>query len=373
MALIYEYNTLIASRKISDDKGQRSIVSHLQKLQEQLQGYVPASQKKLWFNFRNRKNKSHTVTPRGVYIWGDVGRGKSMLMDLFYRNLPLEKKRRLHFHAFMTEIHGQLHAWRQLHTENAEQGDPIPSIAGEIAAESYVLCLDEFQVTDVADAVILSRLFGELIDLGVVVVTTSNLPPESLYTDGLQREYFLRFVRLAESRWDIMELAGQQDYRLKHLRSMNQVYFTPLGEQADNFMNSAYADITCQADKEKIRMDVGGRIIILHGHGDVCWSNFSELCEQPLGSADYLEIAREFHTVMLSDIPVMPPEMRNEAARFVKLIDALYDHHVKLICSAEAPPDQLYVRGDTAFEFKRTASRLAEMQSEQYFATPHVA
>lgn len=371
MPLLNAYHTLVERQELTEDTGQIAVLVQLQALLTQLEGYAPPAQKKRWFSFG--KTAAPATFPRGVYIWGGVGRGKSMLMDLFFQHVPLPHKRRVHFHAFMMEIHAELHAWRQQHNADAREQDPIPPLARRLARDSAVLCLDEFQVTDVADAVILSRLFGELLTLGVVVITTSNLPPGSLYRDGLQRELFLKFVALVEAQWDIIELASPKDYRLQYLKSMQQVYVTPLGGAAEAFLETAFASLTCHAQKEQIDVPVSGRTLALQGHGDVAWSSFSELCEQPLGAGDYLEIAREFHTLLLSDIPLMPPEMRNEAARFVKLIDALYDHRVKLICTAAAPPEALYTHGDTAFEFQRTASRLAEMQSEQYFASPHIA
>ncbi|MBI1330712.1 MAG: cell division protein ZapE [Alphaproteobacteria bacterium] len=300
--------------------------------------------------------------PKGLYLWGDVGRGKSMLMDLFFAVAPDLPKRRIHFNAFMQEAHSAIHAARQ--RGDAEE---IVVVAKEIAASAMLLCFDEFQVTDVADAMILGRLFQQLFDLGVVIVATSNTPPERLYQGGLNRQLFLPFIALIKARMEVFELNGKEDYR-QGFDDGGRTYITPLGKAADAQMDAAWASITHNARPAATSLTVLGRKLpVPAAAGMVARFSFHDLCEAALAAGDYLAVARAFHTVLLDRIPVMGPERRNEARRFMHLIDTLYDERVRLVCSAAAVPDGLHPEGDGADAFRRTASRLTEMQSAEYW------
>ncbi|GGB31594.1 cell division protein ZapE [Tistrella bauzanensis] len=309
--------------------------------------------------------------PRGLYLWGGVGRGKSMLMDMAFRAAPVAPKRRVHFHAFMLDIHARLHAWRTTGDQDREP-DPLPRIADAVAAEARLLCFDEFQVRDVADAMILGRLFTHVLARGVFVIATSNRPPEDLYLDGLQRDRFLPFIRLVRDSLEVMELVADRDYRLDRLTLM-PVYHVPADASARRALDEAFSDLAGGAAPARAVLDVSGRRIeVPMAAGGVARFGFADLCAKPLGAADYIEIARQHHTVIIDGIPAMGPEKRDQAARFVTLVDELYEHRVKLVCSAAAWPDDLYPAGDGSFEFARTASRLAEMQSKEYLALPHL-
>ena len=310
--------------------------------------------------------------PQGLYLFGGVGRGKSMLMDLFFAAAPVERKRRVHFHAFMLEVHERLHRWRA--KDVAERGgkDPIPPLAMKIADEAWLLCFDEFQVTNIADAMILGRLFGAVLERGVVVVATSNTAPGDLYAGGLQRELFLPAIRMLEERLDLLELDGDVDHRRARIKGMT-VYHQPLGAVATAALDAAFARLTDGAAGAPATLRVQDRAFTLPraAHG-VARASFAELCERAVGAADYLALATHFHTLVLDDVPALGAERRNEARRFLTLIDALYEHRAKLICSAAASPDALHPAGGHAAEFRRTASRLIEMQSADYLATPHL-
>ena len=304
---------------------------------------------------------------QGLYIHGPVGRGKSMLMDLFFAAAPVADRRRVHFHAFMLEIHDRLHRRRQARAE----ADPIGPVAREIAAEARLLCFDEFQVTNIADAMILGRLFQGLFDAGVTVVATSNTRLQDLYAGGLQRDRFLPAIALLRARLEEVALDGPADYRRDRIRGM-AVYHSPLGPAAAAALDRAFAELTEGAGAEPLAIAVQGRSVTLRAAArGVGRASFRELCEAPLGPADYLAIARTCHTLVLEGVPVLTAERRNEARRFVTLVDALYEHRAKLVCSAAAPPDALHAAGDHAAEFRRTASRLHEMQSAEYLASPH--
>ena len=312
--------------------------------------------------------------PAGVYLWGGVGRGKSMLMDLAFDEMAIGPKRRVHFHEFMIETHARLRKARE-----SEEGDPIEPVAEEVAEEAKLLCFDEMQVTNPADAMILSRLFGKLLEQGVKVVTTSNRPPSDLYKGGLNRELFIPFIELIERRMLVVEVNGPTDYRLDRLTGV-EVWHVPNGPEATADLSRAFFQLTDYPveDRAKVpseELDVGGgrSIHVPKSLKGVAVFSFSRLCGEPRGAADYLAIARRYHTVILVGIPVMGPEMRNEAARFVTLIDALYEHKVKLLAGADAEPSGLYPLGDGSFEFQRTVSRLEEMRSAEYLAEGHGA
>jgi cell division protein ZapE len=310
--------------------------------------------------------------PAGVYLWGGVGRGKSMLMDLAFAHIAVHPKRRVHFQEFMLETHARLRKVRE-----REEGDPIEPVAEQIAAEAALLCFDEMQVTNPADAMILSRLFGKLLEHGVKVVTTSNRPPRDLYKDGLNRELFVPFIALIEQRMLVVPVNGPTDYRLERLSGV-EVWHVPNGPEATAALSQAFFQLTDYPVEDRARVPAedievgGGRTLhVPKSLKGVAVFSFRRLCGEPRGAADYLAIARRFHTVIVVGIPVMTAEMRNEAARFVSLIDALYEHKVKLLASADAEPEGLYPAGDGSFEFQRTVSRLEEMRSAEYLAQGH--
>ncbi|HEX8841522.1 MAG TPA: cell division protein ZapE [Sphingomicrobium sp.] len=310
--------------------------------------------------------------PAGVYLWGGVGRGKSMLMDLAFDHIDVQPKRRVHFHEFMIETHHRLRDARQ-----SEEGDPIEPVAEAIADEARLLCFDEMQVTNPADAMILSRLFGKLLEQGVKLVTTSNRPPRDLYKTGLNRELFLPFIELIEQRMLVVEVNGPTDYRLDRLEGVD-VWHVPNGPEATAALSQAFFQLTDYPVENRAKvpseeLDVGGgrKLHVPKSLKGVAVFSFKKLLGQTRGAADYLAIARRYHTVIIVGIPVMGPEMRNEAARFVTLIDALYEHKVKLLAAADAEPSGLYPSGDGSFEFQRTISRLEEMRSAEYLAEGH--
>lgn len=307
--------------------------------------------------------------PKGLYLWGGVGRGKSILMDLFYENVSSVPKRRVHFHAFMLDVHARVFQLRQ---DPTNTGDPLKDVAKQIAKETTLLCFDEFQVTDTADAMILSRLFRKMFERDIVVVATSNRPPGDLYLGGLNRDLFLPFIDLLVDRCAVLHLDGDTDYRLEQLRDIG-VFHTPLGSESARELTDAFHRLTAHERGEPVTLQVQGRTIeVSNAAAGVGQMTFDELCARPLGSADYLAIAESFNTLIVSGIPQMGPEKRNEAKRFTTLIDALYEHKVNLICSAESGPNDLYPDGHGAFEFSRTVSRLMEMQSPDYMALGHI-
>jgi cell division protein ZapE len=318
----------------------------------------------------------------GLYLWGGVGRGKSMLMDLFFDEAPITWKRRVHFHEFMGGVHDMLGEWRKMddrarkrsewHVRGAGD-DPIAPAAKRIASGASLLCFDEFQVTQIADAMILSRLFDALFDEGVTVVATSNRHPDDLYTDGINRPLFLPFVEILKSNCDVFELNADRDYRLDRL-SEAPVWYTPLDAASEAALDRAWDRLTLGAQPQHCTLTVKGRKLeVSREAAGVARFTFEELCARPLGARDYHTLGANFHTVILARIPLLSPENRNEAARFVTLIDELYEARVKLVASAAAEPDALYPSGDGSFEFQRTASRLHEMRSTEYFAEAHRA
>lgn len=315
--------------------------------------------------------------PKGLYLWGGVGRGKSMLMDLFYDDAPVQPKRRVHFHEFMQDVHGRIAEWRGLSDRDRRRrreyvkgagDDPIPPVARALIARSRLLCFDEFQVTDIADAMILGRLFEALYAEGIVVVATSNRFPDDLYKDGINRQLFQPFIEELKSRMELFELNGGVDHRLRQLEAA-PVYYCPLDTDAELAMDDAWDRLTTCAVPQSCTLVVNGRELVVEREAaGVARFSFEELCARPLGAADYLAIARRFHTVLLDRTPRLSPDKRNEAKRFVTLIDTLYEARTKLVMSADAEPQDLYPAGDGAFEFERTASRLIEMRSHDYLA-----
>ncbi len=360
------YRRRCAEGKLEADPAQLLAAEKLQSLHNAL---ARRGASRAGGNWRERLGLSHRALPetQGLYIFGGVGRGKSMLMDMFFAGAPVERKRRVHFLAFMLEVHEALHAWRK--TAN---GDPIPALAAAIAAESRLFCFDEFQVTNIADAMLLGRLFAALFDEGVVVVATSNTAPDDLYKGGLQRERFLPFIALLKEKLDILELDGETDYRRLRIRDL-ALYHTPLGDAASQSLAEAFARLTDGATPAPTTLIAQGRDVPLaKAAKGVAWLSFDDLCRQPLGSADYLAIATHFHTVLLDGVPVMTRDDHNAARRFMTLIDALYEHRVHAIVAAQDVPDRLFAAGIGAEDFRRAASRLLEMQTREYLRQPHL-
>lgn len=353
------YQAALAAGKLRPDPVQAKVVAALEDLARRVES-VPAGRLAFW-----RSSPAADYT-RGIYLHGPVGRGKSMLMDMFFVALAESKKRRIHFHAFMIEVHQALHAWRQ---QSGHGADPLPKIAQEIADRYRILCFDEFQVTDIADAMILSRLFGALFAAGVTLVATSNTAPESLYAGGLQRANFLPFITLLKQHVEVLNVAGERDYRLDFLRG-HQVYFTPLGAASSAGLADLFAGLAANAALETMIVPVQNRAVAFSrtAHG-VLWSDFAELCGRPLGAADYQAVSTTFRAVLLDGVPQFQAEQSNEAIRFITLVDSLYEAKVKLALAAQAQPEALYpAAGQYAAMFQRTASRLYEMQGTAYLA-----
>ncbi|QSR21169.1 cell division protein ZapE [Hyphomonas sp. KY3] len=367
--VLEKYNARIESGQLTPDPVQATAAAALNDLEHRLANRKTGG----WFS------KAETVT--GLYMWGGVGRGKSMLMDLFFESAPVEARRRVHFHEFMAEVHDRLDAWRKLSQDDRKRSewrvkgagdDPIAPVAKQIASEASLLCFDEFQVTQIADAMVLARLFEALFDMAVTVVATSNRHPNDLYKDGINRPLFLPFIEHLKAHCEILELASERDYRLDRLIEA-PVWYSPLGPESEAALDRAWDRLTLGAEPQHCVLTVKGRKLeVQREAAGVARFTFEELCARPLGSRDYLAIAANFNTVILSGIPTLGPENRNEAARFVALIDALYEAKIKLVASAAAEPESLYPEGDGSFEFERTASRLHEMRSTDYLSEARV-
>jgi cell division protein ZapE len=368
--VLARYEALIASGELVADPDQRRAAERLERVQHEAEQRARGGGGLL-----GRLFGSEPERVRGVYMWGGVGRGKSMLMDLFHETLAIDAKRRVHFHAFMQEVHAMLRTWRK-----KEPGDPIPHAARDIAEGAAVLAFDEMVVNNSADAMIMSRLFTELIcEQGVTIITTSNRPPGDLYKDGLNREHFVPFTDLIKAELDVVPLNGPTDYRLDRIGDL-ATWHTPLGDAATAKVREAFFRLTDFEPEDAehvpsgtVEVSATRTVNVPKALKGVGVFSFKRLCGEPRGAADYLAIARAFHTVILVGIPRMGPQNRNEAARFVTLIDALYEERVKLFATAAAEPGALYPDGDGAFEFERTASRLHEMQSDAYMALGHGA
>ena len=316
-----------------------------------------------WRGGRGGLFRKAKPAPAGLYLWGGVGTGKSLLMDLFFEAAPIAEKRRVHFHTFMAEVHALLNEERA-----RKDRDPLPRVGKRIAATVRVLCFDEFHVVDPADAMILGRLFKALFEEGVVIVATSNRHPRDLYRNGVNRDLFVPFIRMIEDRVDVMQIDSGRDYRLERLEAA-PVWYAPLGPEADRAMDTTFERLTLGAKPRACTLSVDGRSLqVPREAAGVARFSFEELCARPLGATDYFAVATAFHTVMIDQIPKLGPERRNEAARLRTLVDALYDIRTKLVASAEGEPDELYTEGDFAFEFQRTASRLMEMRSHDYLS-----
>jgi cell division protein ZapE len=365
------YQSLVSSGTIERDAAQAGIVEAFAALEQRLSGYKPARKHGLLGRLIRHKDEE---PPRGLYIHGEVGRGKTMLMDLFFQTSPVEHKRRAHFHEFMADVHERIYGYRRgIARGEIADGDVIALTAHAIFDEAWLLCFDEFHVTDIADAMILGRLFAKLFELGTVVVATSNVAPEDLYKGGLNRALFLPFIAQIEAHMDVMRLDARTDFRLEKLTGV-KMWLVPDDGEAAAAINKAWAKMTGNAPCKPRDIAIKGRILQVpcSSHG-VARFSFADLCEAPLAASDYLRLARDYHTILVDRIPVMDYPERNAAKRFISLIDTLYDNAVKLMASAAADPVSLYLAtdGNEANEFKRTSSRLIEMSSESYLALPH--
>jgi len=352
------------------DKAQMAVADHLDRILHDLKQRRPAAKKSaLGWMFAQKRKPQQPV--QGLYVHGSVGRGKTMLMDLFFKLAPVEKKRRAHFHEFMADVHARIHAHRlKLKNGETRQADPVPPVAAALREEAELLCFDEFTVTDIADAMILARLFTELFARGCTLVATSNVEPGNLYRDGLNRGLFLPFIALLQRHVDVTTLDSPTDYRLEKLESL-PVYVSPLDAEADRLMDLAWGRVTEGRPEVATEIAMKGRVVpVARAVGRVARFSFSELCERPLGASDYLAIAERFDIVFIDHIPLLGPAKRNETKRFIILVDALYDASVRLFASAAAMPEALLTekKGTEGFEFDRTISRLFEMRSADYLA-----
>ncbi len=365
------YQALVSSGAIEPDAAQAEAAEALAELEQRLASYKPPRKQRLLGRLFADKDEP---PPRGLYVHGEVGRGKTMLMDLFFQHSSVVHKRRAHFHEFMAEVHERIYGYRQnIARGEIVDGDVIALTAASIFGEAWLLCFDEFHVTDIADAMILGRLFAKLFELGTVVVATSNVAPEDLYKGGLNRALFLPFIAQISDHMEVLRLDARTDFRLEKLVGV-KMWLVPADRAADAALDKAWVKMTGNAKSRPRDISIKGRILHVPCSADgVARFSFADLCEKPLAPSDYLRLAHDYHTIMIDRIPVMDYPERNAAKRFIALIDTLYDNAVKVMASAEADPPSLYLasEGYEANEFKRTASRLIEMSSESYLALPH--
>ena len=367
------YAARVSEGEIERDPAQEAVAARLTRLEHRLAQHR-LSRKSSHLGWLFGKNAQQEGPIRGLYIHGEVGRGKTMLMDLFFAASEVQRKRRAHFHEFMADVHERVHVYRRkIRSGEIADSDPIAQTAAALAEEAWLLCFDEFHVTDIADAMILGRLFTRLFEAGVVLVATSNVEPDELYKEGLNRALFTPFLALLHERMDVVRLEAPKDFRLEKLNAQ-PVWYVPADEDAEVALDIAWQRLTGMLSGEPQDIAAKGRVIrVPEAARGVARFSFAQLCERPLGASDYLRIAHEFHTLIIEGIPVMDYPQRNEAKRFIALIDTLYDNAVKVVASAQAEPPALYlgVEGYEANEFKRTASRLIEMRSADYLALPH--
>ena len=367
------YRTMLAAGELTPDASQAAAVERLQHLWSELRGYDPQPRPNeaasgLFSRLLRRKPPEPETKPKGLYLVGEVGRGKSMLMDLFFGTAGVARKQRIHFHRFMQNAHAQVHAWKRA---NPDGTDPIPPLAASIAADAALLCFDEFQVNDIADAMILGRLFQALFERGVIVVATSNVAPDDLFKGQPGRDAFLPFIALIKQHVEVVHVQAGRDFRRDRMRGL-RTWHVPADRRADEALDEAFAMLSGESKRGPASLTVMGRSLVVPLAADgVARFDFEALCGTPLGAGDYLAIATNFHTLILDGIPRLSPDNYDKARRFIVLIDTLYDQRVKLIASAEAQPDQLYRRGENAKMFERTASRLDEMQSEDWLEQEH--
>lgn len=375
MSVRQAYERFLATGNAERDEAQEQLVRVFDGLIERLsQHRLARKSSALGWLFGKRESKEQEI--RGLYVWGDVGRGKTMLMDLFFAEVPVRHKRRRHFHDFMADVHERIAVHRhKVKMGEVKDGDPIPPVAEALVDDAWLLCFDEFTVTDIADAMILARLFTAMFARGCVVVATSNVVPDLLYKDGLNRALFLPFIALLQQKMDVVKLESRTDFRLEKLGT-SVIYHIPNDAKARTSLDTVFARLAGDMKPQSQTLAVKGHAVeVLQYANGVARFSFEELCMRPLGASDYLALARKFHTILIDDVPLLSRERRNETKRFITLIDVLYEQHVKLVMSAAAPPNSLYVPqaqdGTEAFEFQRTASRLNEMRSEEYLALPH--
>ncbi|MCK8784227.1 cell division protein ZapE [Roseomonas sp. NAR14] len=368
------YRARLAAGLLRPDPAQELAAETLQDLWRRLRGYDPQTEPPAQGGliarfFRRKPVEEAPDAPQGLYLVGEVGRGKSMLMDLFFDCAEVARKRRIHFHQFMQECHGRIHRWKQAHPGDS---DPIPPLADTIVAEAALLCFDEFQVHDIVDAMLLGRLFEALFARGVVVVATSNTIPNDLFKGKPGRDAFLPFIALINKRLNVLVLDSPRDYRRHRIQGL-PTWHAPIGARADRALDAAFRELTGVAHGQPATLTVLGRqVSVPEAARGVARADFEALCGIPLGPADYLALATHYHTLVLDGIPRLGPDNFDKARRFITLIDALYEHRCKLVASAEAEPDRLYEQGENAAMFERTASRLMEMQSQDYLALPHL-
>jgi cell division protein ZapE len=370
--LLERYSERVKRGEFERDPAQEQVLGQLQALSTQLAFYRPTRKSAALGWLVGARQQAAPLY--GIYIWGSVGRGKTALMDMFFEETELSHKRRTHFHAFMADVHARIFAVRQQIKEGRAKGDdPIAPVAEALARETWLLCLDEFSVTDIADAMILARLFKALLQAGVIVVATSNVAPEDLYKDGLNRALFLPFIEILDAHMDVMRLDARTDFRLEKLKG-EPVYHVPANDKAHAALTRAFAALTGVEKTAGKNLEFLGRSLrVPQAKNRVARFHFTDLCVAALGARDFLAIAENFHTIIIDDIPILDNSQVNEAKRFILLVDALYDQRVKLIVSAAAEPQGLYLAkaGREAFEFARTVSRLTEMRSAAYLALPH--
>lgn len=363
------YRALVASGALKGDPEQEATAARLDGLARAVDGWQARSASSGgWLSKLGLRRSRDAAAPTGLYLFGPVGRGKSMLMDLFFEAAPVAARRRVHFHEFMQEVHGLIHRYRQ---QGGAGDSPILQAAASVADRASLLCFDEMEVRDIADAMILARLFTALFERGVVVVTTSNRPPDDLYKGGLHRDRFLPFIELLKERLDAADLGDGTDYRRDRLAG-ETLFFTPADDVAKAALDRMFGELTGGAEPRPDSVVVHGRELAVPAAAKgVARFSFEELCGRPLGPGDFLAIARRYRAVLVDDVPRMTDAIRDRARRFMMLIDALYERRVSLVCSAEAEADRLYAGSDWGFEFERTVSRLMEMRSAGYFAEPH--
>ncbi|MBL0318353.1 MAG: AFG1 family ATPase [Alphaproteobacteria bacterium] len=382
--LLKQYHHLVGEQRIEANPAQEDIIHRLEAVYDFLVARETHRHKQSLFSFPKfsflKGKLLHPYSHKGFYLYGDVGRGKSMMMDLFFQHIPIAYKQRLHFHQFMGKLHEHLKLLR--HQQASPQKQKSASFqskdsllfkaADHLAPDTSLLCFDELQVTNIADAMILSSLFGHLVDKGVFIIATSNRPPKDLYKDGLQREHFLPFITMVEETFDVVELLSEKDFRIGKRTHATTGYFYPLGEDADLFMDRTFADFTNHQPVHPLDLFVQGRSLHFDNVvADIIRVDFYSLCAQPLGAQDYQEIAANFNVILLENIPRFNRDLKNELIRFITLIDVLYEHGTKLILTADAPFEHLRSDDLSVFEFSRTISRLSEMQSQEYWQKHH--
>lgn len=363
------YRALREGGRISHDPAQELAAEKLQSLYHALKNYRPGHRSASWAERLGLSRREAGETPLGLYLFGPVGRGKSMLMDLFFECADIAPKRRVYFHAFMLEVHDTLHRWRQ---ERRQHDDVMAALGDKLSSEAALLCFDEFHVVNIADAMILGRLFETLFNRGIVIVATSNWAPDDLYQGGLQRERFLPFIALIKLKMDVLDLGPGQDHRLARLKG-KPVYHYPLNQETAQAMSDCFASMAGGEPQRSDHLVVHARRFdIPRAAGKAVWFDFSELCERPLAAADYIALAMHFNVVLIDGVPVLSPEKHDAARRFMILIDAMYEHRVTTIIRAQEAPERLYQAGEGSKEFERTVSRMYEMQSIEYLSKPHL-